>query len=1270
MAHAHDNIEKARLRISFDAGSAATEYDSLARSPIITDHDHGLGLSGLRRIRQQPPMRAPTLSSATSNPSPNSPAAANLPRSASMLAFPMHFASGPSSPNFTEDLHRFPSESLHSFSFAHQSEDYMHNRQSILKRSIDFINDRKGLSISPTAAAIASAEARVAGDSETQGMLDLISKAQLIGMGEGSALSLLSGPLTGPAQLSGENVFEREFIPRSESPDTYSNSEGTIAPPPLASDHSSNNLKSDTAADNSTKLIPDTTSSTLVPPDSEGSSRTPTNESGTTDATSPPASTISLKRTLTDTGPVSIQQKLVDAMAQPYMAMNPDQLVSPSAPQSVASSPSVPGPIVPAPVTSAAHSHATRWVPAAQAIFTTQAKPPWTILAANDLACLVFGVTKAEVRKMGILEVVQDERRSWLERKLLHKEENGESPIKHTPMPAHAQTPLPSVSPSKHESSKPQSSRPTSSLLGIRGGITAQLLNKPNSRAQAPKKPKDASIARRAQTVHGTDSSPSKGRLSINNHHSSQSRGVLLCGDVVPIQKRNGATGSASIWVKEKKIGLIWVVEEIHEDVAFVAIDDEGTISKVSGDTGPIWGETEIKTGTDIGKLIPRIPRQGIDPRFGEVDFAQISNRRFFTCRNCERINIPATVEQVRGKMELRVSCFPHIAGIVVVSPKTLTIQSSNAVFSSALFGYEKPDSLPITHLIPDFDKILRILTDENDIHLVEGIVVPEHSFRKASAFLALREGRPEGATAFLRPDGLKAKHRDGTDLKIDIQMRVVRSEKQGPLVASLPSSSEAYGAQKPLFDITDETESESAGELTPQSQPQPEMVHALWITYSRHLHATRANLGAASPLLSGAATPLRQPSPGQTPAPTPPEISDSDDPHMDSAGKEIRSFTSKVTQRTKIIEPNVVPKIEEGATLKPEEPPRPAASLTATAKAPTATTATMSVTVTTAPSSASSTVAAASKPKKKTIDDFVILEEMGQGAYGQVKLARYKEGLKKIVLKFVTKRRILVDTWTRDRKLGTVPLEIHVLNFLRRDDLKHPNVVEMADFFEDDINYYIEMVPHGLPGMDLFDYIELRANMGENEARSIFVQCARALHHLHTKAMVVHRDIKDENVILDGEGNIKLIDFGSAAYIKNGPFDVFVGTIGMVISDVMTHSPEKSRPHGSSRLGSKLTKYDVIFIDYAAPEVLTGTQYDGRAQDVWALGILLYTIIYKENPFYSIDEIMDHDLRVPWKLSDDSVDLIRHMLLRPIEQRYTIEQVLDHAWCKAPEKE
>ena len=90
----------------------------------------------------------------------------------------------------------------------------------------------------------------------------------------------------------------------------------------------------------------------------------------------------------------------------------------------------------------------------------------------------------------------------------------------------------------------------------------------------------------------------------------------------------------------------------------------------------------------------------------------------------------------------------------------------------------------------------------------------------------------------------------------------------------------------------------------------------------------------------------------------------------------------------------------------------------------------------------------------------------------------------------------------------------------------------------------------------------------------------------------------------------------------------------------------------------------DSISSDYAAPEVLQGRSYRGKEQDVWALGILLYTLVYKENPFYSVDEILDHELRVPWVMSEGSIDLIRAMLNRDVEKRLTIGQVREHPWC------
>jgi protein-serine/threonine kinase len=119
------------------------------------------------------------------------------------------------------------------------------------------------------------------------------------------------------------------------------------------------------------------------------------------------------------------------------------------------------------------------------------------------------------VRRMGILEVVQEERRAWLVRKLqkgIH-EDTGDG--------------------SESEISQPRPAVQTSTLLGARaGGITAKLLSKPSSRSQAPK------TGRRPATVHSGDPKPP--RPGQGHRASSKSRGVLLCGDVVPIQVSSG----------------------------------------------------------------------------------------------------------------------------------------------------------------------------------------------------------------------------------------------------------------------------------------------------------------------------------------------------------------------------------------------------------------------------------------------------------------------------------------------------------------------------------------------------------------------------------------------------------------------------------------------------------------------------------------------------------------------------------------------------------
>jgi protein-serine/threonine kinase len=123
--------------------------------------------------------------------------------------------------------------------------------------------------------------------------------------------------------------------------------------------------------------------------------------------------------------------------------------------------------------------------------------------------------------------------------------------------------------------------------------------------------------------------------------------------------------------------------------------------------------------------------------------------------------------------------------------------------------------------------------------------------------------------------------------------------------------------------------------------------------------------------------------------------------------------------------------------------------------------------------------------------------------------------------------------------------------------------------------------------GLDLFDRIESAPDGLEPfDIRSLLGQLSDALAFLHTNG-IVHRDIKDENVILDGQGHCQLIDFGSAAHWRPGrKWDTFSGTL-----------------------------------DYASPEILRGEMYSGKEQDVWALGVVGFVMICGETPFLSAEE-------------------------------------------------
>ncbi|KAH0067003.1 Pkinase-domain-containing protein, partial [Aureobasidium melanogenum] len=409
----------------------------------------------------------------------------------------------------------------------------------ILKRSVDFMKDRPGWGSSNPA--ILNAQAKITGDHEVQSMVELLQRANLLGPDGNSlqapGLGIMGAPLSGPADPSADNIFEKNFAPLSESPKDFDDD-----------------------------LVMSPTSPKFVKSSEEK------------DTLQLEPKRISLKRTYTDTSGLSLQHRLSDALATPYHAADVPRRAEALTPSHVPSglhtsksTTSLAG------STSHGHGHGHgRQSNAAQAIFTTDARAPWTITAANDLACLVFGVTRAEVRKMGIMEVIRPERRKWLENKLRHPDSDLYT-----------------------QNNKSPNNSPSSSALAKGSGVTAKLLSKPPARQTYQ--------SRRSKTVNGIDSASTTRRTAPNS--SQKSRGVLLCGDVVPIQKRNGDIGSASLWVKEKQGGLIWVLEEIAEDVAYITVDEIGCVEKGVGALESIWGIERVRRGTDIRKLVPELPK-------------------------------------------------------------------------------------------------------------------------------------------------------------------------------------------------------------------------------------------------------------------------------------------------------------------------------------------------------------------------------------------------------------------------------------------------------------------------------------------------------------------------------------------------------------------------------------------------------------------------------------------------------------------------------------
>ena len=258
---------------------------------------------------------------------------------------------------------------------------------------------------------------------------------------------------------------------------------------------------------------------------------------------------------------------------------------------------------------------------------------------------------------------------------------------------------------------------------------------------------------------------------------------------------------------------------------------------------------------------------------------------------------------------------------------------------------------------------------------------------------------------------------------------------------------------------------------------------------------------------------------------------------------------------------------------------------------------------------------------------NYVIVGELGSGSYGTVKKVKHKKLGELRAMKIISK------------KSESSQNEVEILR-----KISHPNIVNIFEIYEDSKKFYIMM--EICEGGELFEAISEQGSFSEGDCANIMKSLLAAVNYLHGKN-IVHRDLKPENIMLtknlskmkNKKYEIKLIDFGSAKQFE---------------------------PH------TKMNKF-IGTSYYIAPEVLK-ENYDEKC-DIWSCGVILYILLCGYPPFNGNSNVdIYHNIQnnppyfngEEWKdITKEAIDLIKNMLNKAPNKRFSAEQCLNHKWFK-----
>jgi serine/threonine-protein kinase len=198
---------------------------------------------------------------------------------------------------------------------------------------------------------------------------------------------------------------------------------------------------------------------------------------------------------------------------------------------------------------------------------------------------------------------------------------------------------------------------------------------------------------------------------------------------------------------------------------------------------------------------------------------------------------------------------------------------------------------------------------------------------------------------------------------------------------------------------------------------------------------------------------------------------------------------------------------------------------------------------------------------------------------------------------------------------------------------LNHPNICAIKDVVE--AGGQAGIVMEYVEGQPLSKLIPEKGLSVETVLK-YGAEIADAVAHAHDHG-IIHRDLKSANIVVTGDGHIKLLDFGLSQFVGDARFE-----------DALPRA--KSSTDGGSAAGT---------LDYAAPEVLQGTKPDHRC-DIWSLGVVAYEATSGKLPFVGTTswEVASAILRdppppLPPKVTPGLQAIISRCLAKDPKQRY-----------------